>query len=138
MFFPWLTSFCIIGSSFIHLIRTDSNVFFLMAESFILRKLCSLNIENKLNSSLLPVYQITNKQKYLLVNLRKVFSINLEITVFLQRHHSETIEGMLKIWLNCNWQSSLAIAVICNTNMITRIIIEHIFIRAYQIYTNST
>ena len=26
----WLTSFCIIGSSFIHLIRTDSNVFFLM------------------------------------------------------------------------------------------------------------
>ena len=28
----WLTSPCIIGSSFIHLIRTDSNVFFLMAE----------------------------------------------------------------------------------------------------------
>ena len=28
----WLVSFCIIGSSFIHLIRTDSNVFFLMAE----------------------------------------------------------------------------------------------------------
>ena len=28
----WLTSFCIIGSSFIHLIRTDSNVLFLMAE----------------------------------------------------------------------------------------------------------
>ena len=28
----WLTSLCIIGSSFIHLIRTDSNVFFLMAE----------------------------------------------------------------------------------------------------------
>ena len=28
----WFTSFCIIGSSFIHLIRTDSNVFFLMAE----------------------------------------------------------------------------------------------------------
>ena len=28
----WLTSFCIISSSFIHLIRTDSNVFFLMAE----------------------------------------------------------------------------------------------------------
>ena len=27
----WLTSLCIIGSSFIHLIRTDSNVFFLMA-----------------------------------------------------------------------------------------------------------
>ena len=31
-FFFWLTSLCIIGSSFIHLIRTDSNVFFLMAE----------------------------------------------------------------------------------------------------------
>ena len=30
--FIWLTSLCIIGSSFIHLIRTDSNVFFLMAE----------------------------------------------------------------------------------------------------------
>ena len=31
--FPfWLTSLCIIGSSFIHLIRTDSNEFFLMAE----------------------------------------------------------------------------------------------------------
>ena len=31
--FPfWLTSLCIIGSSFIHLIRTVSNVFFLMAE----------------------------------------------------------------------------------------------------------
>ena len=28
----WLTSLCIIGSSFLHLIRTDSNVFFLMAE----------------------------------------------------------------------------------------------------------
>ena len=28
----WLTSLCLIGSSFIHLIRTDSNVFFLMAE----------------------------------------------------------------------------------------------------------
>ena len=28
----WLTSLCIIGSSFIHLIRTDLNVFFLMAE----------------------------------------------------------------------------------------------------------
>ena len=26
------TTLCIIGSSFIHLIRTDSNVFFLMAE----------------------------------------------------------------------------------------------------------
>ena len=31
-FFFWLTSLCIIGSSFIHLIRTDSNVFFLMAD----------------------------------------------------------------------------------------------------------
>ena len=30
--FLWLTSLCIIGSSFIHLIRTDSNVFFLMVE----------------------------------------------------------------------------------------------------------
>ena len=28
----WLTSLCITGSSFIHLIRTDSNVFFFMAE----------------------------------------------------------------------------------------------------------
>ena len=28
----WLTSLCIIGSSFIHLIRTDSNVLFLMAK----------------------------------------------------------------------------------------------------------
>ena len=28
----WLTSLCIIGSSFIHLIRIDSNVFFLTAE----------------------------------------------------------------------------------------------------------
>ena len=28
----WLTSLCIMGSSFIHLIRTDSNVFFLMAK----------------------------------------------------------------------------------------------------------
>ena len=27
----WLTSLCIIGSSLIHLIRTDSNIFFLMA-----------------------------------------------------------------------------------------------------------
>ena len=30
----WLTSLCIIGSTFIHLIRTDSNVFFLMAELY--------------------------------------------------------------------------------------------------------
>ena len=28
----WLTSVCLIGSSFIHLIRTDSNAFFLIAE----------------------------------------------------------------------------------------------------------
>ena len=28
----WLTSLCMIGSSFIHLIRTDSNAFFLIAE----------------------------------------------------------------------------------------------------------
>ena len=28
----WLTSLCIIGSSFIHLITTDSNGFFLIAE----------------------------------------------------------------------------------------------------------
>ena len=28
----WLTSLCIIGSSFYHLIRTDSNAFFLIAE----------------------------------------------------------------------------------------------------------
>ena len=28
----WLTSLCIMGSSFIHLIRAQSNVFFLMAE----------------------------------------------------------------------------------------------------------
>ena len=31
-FSSWFTSLCIIGSSFIHLIRTYSNVFFLMAE----------------------------------------------------------------------------------------------------------
>ena len=30
----WLTSLCIMGSSFIHLIRTDSNQFFLMAELY--------------------------------------------------------------------------------------------------------
>ena len=30
----WLTSLRIIGSSFIHLIRTDSNVFFLMSEQY--------------------------------------------------------------------------------------------------------
>ena len=30
----WLTSLCTIGYSFIHLIRTDSNVFFLMAEKY--------------------------------------------------------------------------------------------------------
>ena len=46
-------------------------------ESLILRKLCSLNIESRLNSSLLPIYQVTNKQN-LSVNLRKVFSIHLE------------------------------------------------------------
>ena len=28
----WLTSLCIMGSSFFHLIKTDSNVFFFMAE----------------------------------------------------------------------------------------------------------
>ena len=33
----WLTSLCIIGSSFIHLIRTDSNVFFLFF--FIFKKI---------------------------------------------------------------------------------------------------
>ena len=29
----WLTSLCLIGSSFIHLIRTDSDAFCLMAET---------------------------------------------------------------------------------------------------------
>ena len=90
--------------------------------NFILGKLCSLNIESRLNASLLPVYQITNKI-CLSLNLRKVFSINLEVAGFLQRHRDETIEGMFKIWLNCNWQWSLVIAVTCNTcNMITWII----------------
>jgi len=32
VFFFWLTSLCIIGSSFIHLIRNYSNVFFIMAK----------------------------------------------------------------------------------------------------------
>ena len=33
--FPfWLTSLCIMGSSFIYLIRTDSNIFFLLAEKY--------------------------------------------------------------------------------------------------------
>ena len=32
VFFFWLTSLCLIGSSFIYLIRTYSNVFFLMTE----------------------------------------------------------------------------------------------------------
>ena len=36
----WLTSLCITGSSFIHLIRTDSNVFFLMAESHSIVYMC--------------------------------------------------------------------------------------------------
>ena len=35
----WLTSLCIIGSSFIHLIRTDSNVFFLVADQSILKEI---------------------------------------------------------------------------------------------------
>ena len=34
MFSFWLTSLCIIGSSFIHLIRTDSDVFLFMAEKY--------------------------------------------------------------------------------------------------------
>ena len=32
VFFLWLNSLCIMGSSSIHFIRTDSNVFFLIAE----------------------------------------------------------------------------------------------------------
>ena len=32
--FSWLTSLCIIGSSFIHFIRPDSNAFFLIAEYY--------------------------------------------------------------------------------------------------------
>ena len=31
----WLSSLCIIGSSFIHLIRTDSHVYFLMDEELL-------------------------------------------------------------------------------------------------------
>ena len=34
-FYFWLTSLCIIGSRFIHLIRTDSNAFLFMAESIV-------------------------------------------------------------------------------------------------------
>ena len=34
MFSFWLTSLCIVGFSFIHLIRMDSNTFFLMAEEY--------------------------------------------------------------------------------------------------------
>ena len=40
----WLTSLCIKGSSFIHLIRTDSNVFFLMCAHLCMK--CSLAISN--------------------------------------------------------------------------------------------
>ena len=36
----WLTSLCIMGSSFIHLIRTDSNAFFLMAEKYFMVYMC--------------------------------------------------------------------------------------------------
>ena len=50
-------------------------------------------MENRLSSSLVPAYQIT-KRICLLVNLRKVFSINLEVVVFLQSHQSEIIEDM--------------------------------------------
>ena len=39
----WLTSLCIIGSSFIHLIRTDSNVFKLKKDE---NCWCSLPVEN--------------------------------------------------------------------------------------------
>ena len=68
-----------------------------MIENFILRKLCSLNLESRLNSSLGPAYQTTNKQKQLFMGkLRKVFSIYLEGAVVLQRHQCEIIEGMLK------------------------------------------
>ena len=37
-----------------------------------------------------------SKQNFSSVNLRKIFSINHEVAVFLQRHQSETIEGMFK------------------------------------------
>ena len=64
--FPfWLTSLCIIGSSFIHLIRTDSNVFFLMAEMSISRwmdKKAALHIHNGV-----LLYNI-------LIDLRQIFS----------------------------------------------------------------
>ena len=65
-------------------------------ESCILRKLCSLNLERRLNSSLVPAYQITNKKKLFMGKLRKVFPICLEVAIFLQRHQCETIEGMFK------------------------------------------
>ena len=36
----WLTSLCIIGSNFIHLIRTKSNAFFLIAEEYSIVHMC--------------------------------------------------------------------------------------------------
>ena len=68
-----------------------------MIESCVPSKLCCVNLEMRLNSSLVPAYQITNKQKLFMDKLRKVFSIYLEVAVFLQRHQCETIEGMFKI-----------------------------------------
>ena len=54
--------------------------------------MCSINIEIRLNFSPVPADQIRNRQNCLSGNLRKIFSINLEIAVFLQRHQSETIQ----------------------------------------------
>ena len=60
----------------------------------ILRKLSLLTEKTKFQSgtSLLLIIKFVY-----LVNLKKIFSINLEVAVFLQRHQSETTEDMFKI-----------------------------------------
>ena len=65
-------------------------------ESFILSKLCSLNLESRLNSSLTSLPDNKQTKKLFMGKLRKVFSIHLEGAVFLQRHRCESIEGVLK------------------------------------------
>ena len=59
----WLTSLCIVGSSFIHLIKTDSNVFFLMAEAPLW---CLLKINSNYNLHPASSLATLNENNFLL------------------------------------------------------------------------
>ena len=72
----WLTSLCVIGSSFVHFIRTDLNEFFLIAEAESEEELKSLLIKVKVESE--KVVLKLNIQKTKIMASRPITSLEID------------------------------------------------------------